>query len=127
MNQQLNILQILKSGPVSLHRLIHLFFSDGTPSIDTFAVMAEDGVHLIEPETTSVVQTVRGDTVIKGTDTPICLRHKAIKCRWGPAVNVRNKYLYASDITGTRIIVFDVNSLVPVEEIKTPQPVREMK
>lgn len=86
-----------------------------------FFVLGNDGVHLIDPATSSLLRHIRHDDVIGSSTSPICTAGQGRQCNWGGAVNVGNKYIYAADFLGSRVVVFDVSLLRAVREIATDE------
>lgn len=73
-----------------------------------FYVFANDGVYIINPETSSTVNHIQADDVINGTVSAICTSGRQRTCNWGGAVKVNLKHIYAADFLGKRVLVLDV-------------------
>jgi len=84
-----------------------------------FYVFGNDGVYVINPETSSTVKHIRADDVINGTASPICTNGRQRACNWGGAVSVNLKYIYAADFLGRRVLVLDIAEQKFVQEIAT--------
>lgn len=84
-----------------------------------FYVFANDGVYVINPETSSTVNHIRADEVINGTTTPICTNGRQRACNWGGAVSVNFKYIYVGDFLGKRVLVLDIAEQKFVQEVVT--------
>ena len=84
-----------------------------------FYVFGNDGVYVINPETSSTVKHIRADDVINGTASPICTNGRQRACNWGGAVSVNLKYIYTADFLGRRVLVLDIAEQKFVQEIAT--------
>lgn len=84
-----------------------------------FYVFANDGVYVINPETSSTVNHIRADDVINATTSVICTNGRQRACNWGGAVSVNFKYIYAADFLGQRVLVLDIEAQMFVQEVAT--------
>ena len=84
-----------------------------------FYALANDGVYVINPETSSTVNHIEANDVINGTTSTICTSGRKQACNWGGAVSVGVKYIYAADFLGRRILVLDIATQKFVQEITT--------
>lgn len=84
-----------------------------------FYVFANDGVYVINPETSTTVNHIRADDVINGTTKPICTRSQQKACNWGGAVSVNLIYVYVADFLGQRVLVLDIAAQKFFEEVPT--------
>jgi len=83
-----------------------------------FFAFGNDGIHVINPGTMSLVKYIRASDVISGSTSPICTGSPQKPCTWGGAVNAGNKKIFAADSLGRRLIVVDIATLSVIEEVK---------
>ena len=95
------------------------FFSIAVQGGNLFYVFANDGVYVINPETSTTVNHIRADDVINGTTKPVCTRSQQKACNWGGAVSVNLMYVYVADFLGQRVLVLDIAAQKFVEEVPT--------
>lgn len=103
---KLNVLELTTNAPVSAAEGGNMFY-----------VFGNDGVYIINPETSSIVNHIQADDVINGTVSAICTSGRQRACNWGGAVKVNLKHIYAADFLGKRVLVLDVVAQKFVQEI----------
>ena len=99
--------------------VFRFFFLIAVQGGNMFYVFANDGVYVINPETSTTVNHIRADDVINGTTKPICTRSQQKACNWGGAVSVNLIYVYVADFLGQRVLVLDIAAQKFVEEVPT--------
>ena len=84
-----------------------------------FYVFGNDGLYVINPETSSTVNHIQANDVINGTASAICTSGRQRACNWGGAVSVNFKYIYVADFLGQRVLVLDIAAQTFVQEVAT--------
>ncbi len=58
---------------------------------------------------------------VAGTNKRMCTKNKRsrTRCSWAGVANAGDRYIYAADSSGNRVIVFDVEQRQPIKAIKT--------
>ena len=113
--------KLILSASLYIFHSVLLFssFSTAVPGSNLFYAFANDGVYVIDPEKSFIVNHIRADDVINGTTSPICTSGRQQACNWAVAVSVGVKYLYAADFLGRRVLVLDIETQKFVQEITT--------
>uniref|UniRef100_A0A1Y1K1I9 Follistatin-related protein 5 n=2 Tax=Photinus pyralis TaxID=7054 RepID=A0A1Y1K1I9_PHOPY len=83
-----------------------------------FFAFHEWGVSVYEPSTCRLYHQIQSTDIIPGTQEYVC-GDKGIKCTWGRAVNVANRYVYASQPDRDRVIIISKVQMVVVDVVST--------
>ncbi|XP_074037998.1 follistatin-related protein 5 isoform X2 [Leptinotarsa decemlineata] len=76
------------------------------------------GVSIYEPSTCRLYHRIQSTDIIPGTQEYVC-GDKGIKCEWGRAINVANRYVYASQPNRDRILIISKVQMVVVDVVST--------
>ncbi|XP_063920258.1 follistatin-related protein 5-like [Zophobas morio] len=76
------------------------------------------GVSVYEPSTCRLYHRIQSTDIIPGTQEYVC-GDKGIKCSWGRAINVANRYVYASQPERDRVIIISKVQMVVVDVVST--------
>lgn len=104
-----------------------IFIRDSSSAIDfnsknVYYFFHKTGIQIVEPDTCAFQDSYHADSHLPEDAGPLCHINKTTRkreCNWGSAVNVRNRYVYASQPTENRIIVIDLRLNEIIEVIKT--------
>ncbi|KAF5303953.1 hypothetical protein FQA39_LY01738 [Lamprigera yunnana] len=83
-----------------------------------FFAFHEWGVSVYEPSTCRLYHEIQSTDIIPGTQEYVC-GDKGIKCIWGRAVNVANRYVYATQPDRDRVIIISKVQMVVVDVVST--------
>eukprot|EP00112_Aurelia_sp_Birch-Aquarium-sp1_P007018 Seg1766.6 transcript_id=Seg1766.6/GoldUCD/mRNA.D3Y31 product="Follistatin-related protein 4" protein_id=Seg1766.6/GoldUCD/D3Y31 len=85
-------------------------------------VFDKDGIAIISPKSNKVLKRIDAKTKLPGTSDIVCTPDfTGIPCLWGQAAFVPDRYIFAADHFGNRIIVIDVKKQLAVKAIKTDE------
>ncbi|XP_049818576.1 follistatin-related protein 5-like [Aethina tumida] len=76
------------------------------------------GVSIYEPTTCRLYHRIQSTDIIPGTQEYVC-GDKGVPCSWGRAINVANRYVYASQPNRDRIIIISKVQMVVVDVVST--------
>ncbi|XP_068916226.1 follistatin-related protein 5-like isoform X2 [Tenebrio molitor] len=76
------------------------------------------GVSVYEPSTCRLYHRIQSTDIIPGTQEYVC-GDKGVKCSWGRAINVANRYVYATQPERDRIIIISKVQMVVVDVVST--------
>ncbi|XP_057664949.1 follistatin-related protein 5-like [Diorhabda carinulata] len=76
------------------------------------------GVSIYEPSTCRLYHRIQSTDIIPGTQEYVC-GDKGVKCEWGKAINVANRYVYASQPNRDRILIISKVQMVVVDVVST--------
>ncbi|KAJ8982694.1 hypothetical protein NQ317_013166 [Molorchus minor] len=76
------------------------------------------GVSIYEPSTCRLYHRIQSTDIIPGTQEYVC-GDKGVKCEWGRAINVANRYVYASQPNRDRVIIISKVQMVVVDVVST--------
>ncbi|XP_060534738.1 follistatin-related protein 5-like [Cylas formicarius] len=74
------------------------------------------GVSVYEPSTCRLHHNIKGTDIIPGTQEYVC-GDKGVRCEWGRAVGVANRYVYASQPTLDRVVIVSTVQMVVVDVV----------
>ncbi|XP_017770314.1 PREDICTED: follistatin-related protein 5-like, partial [Nicrophorus vespilloides] len=83
-----------------------------------FFAFHERGVSVYEPTTCRLYHQIQSTDIIPGTQESVC-GGKGVKCVWGRAVNVANRYVYATQPDKDRILIISKVQMVVVDVVAT--------
>ncbi|KAJ8339729.1 hypothetical protein SKAU_G00343620 [Synaphobranchus kaupii] len=93
-----------------------------------FYVFYEDGVKVIQPVQCEIQRHIKPSEKLLGLQVEVCPKLESDteqKCVWASAVNVKDKYIYASQPTLHRVLIVDIQSQKAVQTVDTdPFPVK---
>ncbi|KAL3284650.1 hypothetical protein HHI36_018804 [Cryptolaemus montrouzieri] len=75
------------------------------------------GVSIYEPTACRLYHRIQSTDIIPGTQEYVC-GDKRVKCSWGRAINVANRYVYASQPERDRVIIISKVQMVVVDVIR---------
>ncbi len=86
-----------------------------------FFAFTGDGFNVIDAERRQIVATVPHNVSIQGTNQKMCTPnlYRRTKCAWQGATRVGDKYIFAADSSGNRVIVIDIAQRRPIKAIST--------
>ncbi|XP_071050414.1 follistatin-related protein 5-like isoform X2 [Onthophagus taurus] len=76
------------------------------------------GVSVYEPTACRLYHQIQSTDIIPGTQEYVC-GDKGVKCTWGKAVNVANRYVYATQPDRDRILIISKIQMVVVDVVAT--------
>ncbi|CAG9819352.1 unnamed protein product [Phaedon cochleariae] len=76
------------------------------------------GVSIYEPSTCRLYHRIQSTDIIPGTQEYVC-GDKGVKCEWGRAINIANRYVYASQPNRDRILIISKIQMVVVDVVST--------
>uniref|UniRef100_A0A6P7FSV5 Follistatin-related protein 5-like isoform X1 n=1 Tax=Diabrotica virgifera virgifera TaxID=50390 RepID=A0A6P7FSV5_DIAVI len=76
------------------------------------------GISVYEPSTCRLYHRIQSTDIIPGTQEYVC-GDKGVKCEWGRAINIANRYVYASQPTRDRVIIISKVQMVVVDVVST--------
>ncbi|XP_013388750.1 follistatin-related protein 5-like [Lingula anatina] len=98
----------------------------GNHHYEVFVVFHSEGYHVFHPDSCSLVHLIKGDykefkkDAMNTATVPETLCQLGVPCTWGAAVNVKNRYVYASQPELNRVVVIDIKGgSNPVQVIPT--------
>ncbi|GJQ68334.1 hypothetical protein Trydic_g16928 [Trypoxylus dichotomus] len=83
-----------------------------------FFAFHEWGVSVYEPSTCRLYHQIQSTDIIPGTQEYVC-GDKGVHCSWGKAVNVANRYVYATQPDRDRILIISKIQMVVVDVVAT--------
>ncbi|XP_065160651.1 follistatin-related protein 5-like [Atheta coriaria] len=83
-----------------------------------FFAFHEWGVSVYEPTTCRLYHQIQSTDIIPGTQEYVC-GDKGVRCTWGRAVNVANRYIYATQPDKDRILIISKIQMVVVDVVAT--------
>ncbi|XP_035275913.1 follistatin-related protein 5-like isoform X4 [Anguilla anguilla] len=105
-----------------------LWREEGLGVSNMFYVFYEDGVKVIQPVQCEIQRHIRPSERLLGLQQEVCPKSAGDaeqKCVWASAVNVKDKYIYASQPTLGRVLIVDIQSQKAVQTVSTdPFPVK---
>lgn len=72
------------------------------------------GISVYEPSTCRLYHQIQSTDIIPGTQEYVC-GDKGVPCNWGRAINVANRYVYASQPLRDRVLVISKVQMVVVD------------
>ncbi|CAG0923910.1 unnamed protein product [Notodromas monacha] len=95
------------------------------PAPSLLLVFSGEGIGLYNPESCRIIRQIQGTDMIPGTQRYVCSGDSQIPCRWGQAVNVGERYVYATQPELHRLVVLNLAQMGVTEAIETdPFPAR---
>lgn len=76
------------------------------------------GVSVYEPAGCRLYHRIQSTDIIPGTQEYVC-GDKGVRCSWGRAINVANRYVYASQPDRDRILIISKVQMVVVDVVST--------
>ncbi|XP_061101739.1 follistatin-related protein 5-like isoform X1 [Conger conger] len=105
-----------------------LWREEGLGVSNMFYVFYEDGVKVIQPVQCEIQRHIKPTENLLGLQEEVCPQTEGDaeqKCVWASAVNVKDKYIYASQPTLSRVLILDTQSQKAVQTVHTdPFPVK---
>uniref|UniRef100_A0A3B3Q6Q2 Follistatin like 5 n=1 Tax=Paramormyrops kingsleyae TaxID=1676925 RepID=A0A3B3Q6Q2_9TELE len=93
-----------------------------------FYVFYEDGIKVIQPVACEIQRHIKPSEKLLGLQEEVCPKSESFagqKCIWTSAVNVKDKYIYATQPTLNRVLIVDIQSQKAVQTVSTdPVPVK---
>ncbi|XP_069754420.1 follistatin-related protein 5-like isoform X3 [Narcine bancroftii] len=93
-----------------------------------FYVFSDDGITVIQPTGCEIQRRIKATDRIIESYEEICPPEEGktlSRCVWASAVNIRDKYIYVSQPTQSRILVIDIPSQKVLQSVSTdPVPVK---
>lgn len=93
-----------------------------TPTSDNeerrFFAFHDWGVSIYEPTACRLYHRIQSTDIIPGTQEYVC-GDKGVKCSWGRAINVANRYVYASQPEQDRVLIISKVQMVVVDVVNT--------
>ena len=86
---------------------------------DVFYIFDNDGIAIFDPKSNTKVKRIPRTAKPPGTTKAICTPDPfGTPCKFGRAIYVNDRYVFASDVYGDNIIVIDVYEQAAVKAIK---------
>ncbi|XP_055499233.1 follistatin-related protein 5-like isoform X1 [Leucoraja erinacea] len=105
-----------------------LWREEGLSVGNMFYVFSDDGITVIQPVGCEIQRQIKASDRIFVSFEEICpsVEEQTVpRCIWASAVNIRDKYIYVSQPTLTRILIIDVPSQKVLQAVLTdPVPVK---
>uniref|UniRef100_A0A8C6WQ78 Follistatin-like 5 n=1 Tax=Neogobius melanostomus TaxID=47308 RepID=A0A8C6WQ78_9GOBI len=93
-----------------------------------FYVFYEDGIKVIQPVACEIQRHIKPSEKLLALEEEVCpsdADEPTQRCVWSSAVNVRDKFIYASQPTLDRVLVVDIHTQKAVQTVSTdPYPVK---
>ncbi|XP_076361506.1 follistatin-related protein 5-like [Tachypleus tridentatus] len=88
------------------------------PEERRFFAFHDWGVSVYDPDNCRLYHQMQSTDIIPGTQEYVC-GDRGIKCSWGRAINVANRYVYVSQPTKDRILIISRVQMVVVDVVVT--------
>ncbi|GCB72020.1 hypothetical protein scyTo_0001787 [Scyliorhinus torazame] len=93
-----------------------------------FYVFSDDGITIIQPTGCEIQRRIKANDKIIASFEDICPCNEGENtphCVWASAVNIRDKYIYVSQPTQSRLLIIDIPSQKVLQAVSTdPVPVK---
>ncbi|XP_038651844.1 follistatin-related protein 5-like isoform X3 [Scyliorhinus canicula] len=93
-----------------------------------FYVFSDDGITIIQPTGCEIQRRIKANDKIIASFEDICPCNEGENtphCVWASAVNIRDKYIYVSQPTQSRLLIIDISSQKVLQAVSTdPVPVK---
>ncbi|XP_062405297.1 LOW QUALITY PROTEIN: follistatin-related protein 5 [Sardina pilchardus] len=99
-----------------------LWREEGLGIGNMFYVFYEDGVKVIQPVACEIQRHIKPSEKLLGRQEEVCPRQEGEeqqKCVWSSAVNVKNKFIYATQPLLNRVLIVDIQSQKAVQTVAT--------
>ena len=96
---------------------------------DAIYVFEDNWITIVDPKTNQIAKRIDNNTKILGSDGSFCTPHPRFRrsCTLFNAQYVPDKYIFAIDLYGGRVIVIDIEKQTPVRAIKTNDPAKTLR
>ncbi|XP_048852436.1 follistatin-related protein 5-like isoform X2 [Brienomyrus brachyistius] len=125
-DEDISSLFVEDSGRKTLANI--LWREEGLGIANMFYVFYEDGIKVIQPVACEIQRHIKPSEKLLGLQEEVCPKSESFagqKCIWTSAVNVKDKYIYATQPTLNRVLVVDIQSQKAVQTVSTdPVPVK---
>ncbi|KAG5270240.1 hypothetical protein AALO_G00190350 [Alosa alosa] len=99
-----------------------LWREEGLGIGNMFYVFYEDGVKVIQPVACEIQRHIKPSEKLLGRQEEVCPRQEGEeqqKCVWSSAVNVKDKFIYATQPLLNRVLIVDIQSQKAVQTVAT--------
>nr|XP_023655170.1 follistatin-related protein 5 [Paramormyrops kingsleyae] len=125
-DEDISSLFVEDSGRKTLANI--LWREEGLGIANMFYVFYEDGIKVIQPVACEIQRHIKPSEKLLGLQEEVCPKSESFagqKCIWTSAVNVKDKYIYATQPTLNRVLIVDIQSQKAVQTVSTdPVPVK---
>ncbi|XP_043559360.1 follistatin-related protein 5-like isoform X1 [Chiloscyllium plagiosum] len=105
-----------------------LWREEGLSVGNMFYVFSDDGITIIQPTGCEIQRQIKANDRILASFEEICPSNEqeaTQQCVWASAVNIRDKYIYVSQPTQSRLLIIDIPSQKVLQAVSTdPVPVK---
>ncbi|XP_051514855.1 follistatin-related protein 5-like isoform X4 [Myxocyprinus asiaticus] len=101
-----------------------LWREEGLGVGNMFYVFYEDGIKVIQPVACEIQRHIKPSEKLLGLQEEVCPQvegEKDLKCLWTSAVNVKDKFIYATQPLLNRLLIVDIQSQKAVQTVSTDQ------
>uniref|UniRef100_A0A8C1K4Q6 Follistatin-like 5 n=1 Tax=Cyprinus carpio TaxID=7962 RepID=A0A8C1K4Q6_CYPCA len=100
----------------------YLYHTTGLGIGNMFYVFYEDGIKVIQPVACEIQRHIKPSEKLLGLQEEVCPKvegEKDQKCMWTSAVNVKDKFIYATQPLLNRLLIVDIQSQKAVQAVST--------
>uniref|UniRef100_A0AAY4E634 Follistatin-like 5 n=1 Tax=Denticeps clupeoides TaxID=299321 RepID=A0AAY4E634_9TELE len=105
-----------------------LWREEGLGITNMFYVFYEDGIKVIQPVACEIQRHIKPSEKLLGREEEVCPKldgEEEQRCTWSSAVNVKDKFIYATQPLLGRVLIIDIQSQKAVQIVNTdPVPVK---
>ncbi|KAL2088707.1 hypothetical protein ACEWY4_015606 [Coilia grayii] len=99
-----------------------LWREEGLGIGNMFYVFYEDGIKVIQPVACEIQRHIKPSEKLLGRQEEVCPKQEGEeeqRCVWSSAVNVKDKYIYATQPLLNRVLIVDIHSQKAVQTVAT--------